>query len=394
MDVLRQCVQYAQGILLEKTGRQNQTTEAQGLTSQQQAQIDRIVEVVLEASKNPVVVPYTVEDLLEVVESKVAHKDEKLREMFAVGASDEGQELPLEDRPKVHLDMEGRIVGWYLPSLFSSQISVSTVFSAFFRGWDTDQAQEHVLASTARLGAYPETVLGIKRDTKNWRYDPKTYTPTSECGVPPGHVAFSPCWYELGHDHTNSQPAPSVSLRNPAGGGIGFLKDEIFLNALLGALLAIVHPDLYEMQVRVLERLNNGRLRTKVKHGDTMHAALEHWSSPFTGLAVISNRETPFHRDTRGGKLLYDLVATFGAYRGGRFEVPLFGNRYLYNPGTAFILPGYLLEHGASKVTGDRVCIANFFKPNVGHGAFTQYKEIPPPTIDILSGRYGIVITA
>lgn len=162
--------------------------------------------------------------------------------------------------------------------------------------------------------------------------------------------------------------------------------------ALLGALLAIVHPALFDMQVEVMERLNAGTHKVKVKHQAFMHQALQEWASPFTGVAVISNRETPFHRDMKGGKMLYDLVATFGSYEGGRFEVPLMGRRFVYDPGTVFILPGFAFEHGAAPVDGDRVCLAHFFKPNVGYGVYDKYQEIPPPTAEYLFSIFGLSI--
>lgn len=54
--------------------------------------------------------------------------------------------------------------------------------------------------SVAELGSRPETVLDIKKGTDNWRYKREFYRQADECIVPPGHVAFAPCWFELGHD--------------------------------------------------------------------------------------------------------------------------------------------------------------------------------------------------
>lgn len=166
------------------------------------------------------------------------------------------------------------------------------------------------------------------------------------------------------------------------------MEDEEHTNALIGAILAVVHPNLYGMQFDVLSRLNADAMT--VNHSKTMQGVLPHWSTPFTGFALISNRESPFHRDTKGGKELYDLVASFGNYRGGRFEVPLFGSKFAYNPGSVFILPGFIFEHGASRVEGDRVCFANFFKPTVGYGAKADYEEVGLPTTQDLSNRYGL----
>ncbi|KAJ3526410.1 hypothetical protein NMY22_g10176 [Coprinellus aureogranulatus] len=331
----------------------------------------RVADITHRSLGGPVQLAFTVEEVHRVASSKASHKNAKLRKHFTDPEIND-DDLPTVDRATVFIGEEGKIVGWYLPNVFSSRIS------------------DRVLNSTQKLSQNANTVLEVNQKSKNWRHEPTTFTHESECTVPPGHVAFSPCWFELGHDISNSLPAPSLSLRREGGGAVEFLADEIDTNALIGALLAIVHPELFEMQVDVMARLKNGEIA--VKHDDAMAKVLEYWSSPFTGFALISNRETPFHRDTLGGRLLYDVVATFGRYRGGRFAVPLFGSRFAYGPGTVFVLPGFLFEHGASRVTGDRVCFANFFKPNVGYALSTRYREVAPPTIAHLTERYGIQI--
>ncbi|KAJ3533264.1 hypothetical protein NMY22_g7403 [Coprinellus aureogranulatus] len=368
-DKMREYSRFAEQVLLQRTGRQRGPLECT-LDIEAQADVERLVSTVLAACANPVTLTFTLEEVYRVASSKASYKDEKLRKLFTDAEIDD-DDLPTLDRPTVFVGKEGKIAGWYLPSLFSSRIS------------------DRVLSSTQRLGRRANSILEVNKNSSNWRHEPTTFANKSECTVPPGHVAFAPCWFELGHDITNSLPAPSLSLRRE-GGALEFLADEVDTNAIIGALLAIVHPELFEVQVDILGRLNNGEMT--VKHQETMTKVLQHWSSPFTGFALISNRETPFHRDTQGGKLLYDVVATFGRYRRGRFAVPLFGSRFAYGPGTVFILPGFLFEHGASRVTGDRVCFANFFKPKVGYALNPDYREIPPPTLTALTERYGIQI--
>lgn len=90
--------------------------------------------------------------------------------------------------------------------------------------------------------------------------------------------------------------------------------------------------------------------------------------------------------------MLLDLLATFGRYSMGRLEVPLLGSRFIYNPCTAVIFPGYLLEHGACRTDGERVCMANFFRPNVGYGVLPHYREISPPRVDALADAHALHI--
>ena len=88
--------------------------------------------------------------------------------------------------------------------------------------------------------------------------------------------------------------------------------------------------------------------------------------------------------------MLLDLLATFGRYTQGRLEVPLLGARFVYNPSTALLFPGYLLEHGASSAEGERICMASFIRPNVGYGVLPQYEEILLPKVKELADALGI----
>lgn len=66
---------------------------------------------------------YGLEEVYDLANSRVANKDDKLRNAFGAECAD-GDYLPLADRPAVHLDKDGVIIGWYLPSAFSSAVSV------------------------------------------------------------------------------------------------------------------------------------------------------------------------------------------------------------------------------------------------------------------------------
>lgn len=192
----------------------------------------------------------------------------------------------------------------------------------------------------------------------------------------------------------NSTPGPSASLRdNPQTGALSFLADMRETNAILGALLALVHPKLFEEQFRVHLKTYQDRERLTLQP-DHVGRLFCHWSSPFTAFALISNRRTRLHRDVKGGRSLLDLVSVFGEYSGGRFEIPLLNARFVYNPGTAVMFPGYMMEHGASEVAGERICIANYFRPNVGYGILPEsYQEVPLATLGHLK-TYGFPLAS
>lgn len=153
-------------------------------------------------------------------------------------------------------------------------------------------------------------------------------------------------------------------------------------------MLAIIHPDLFDQQLEILGRLASGGVR--VANPDLMQQLFELWSTPFNAVAIISNRETELHRDLKGGRRLLDVLATFGNYTDGRFEVPLLGSRFIYTPGTCIALPGFVFEHGASRTNGDRICLASFIRPNVGDAALGEYRERSLPTLKEIYSYHGL----
>lgn len=92
---------------------------------------------------------------------------------------------------------------------------------------------------------------------------------------------------------------------------------------------------------------------------------LDIWGSIFNGVQVISNRETPIHRDLASEHAWYDLLATVGNYRDTEFSMPGVGYNFEYSPGTLIGLCGKLLRHGVCEAFGDRVCIAYYMRSNV-----------------------------
>jgi hypothetical protein len=132
--------------------------------------------------------------------------------------------------------------------------------------------------------------------------------------------------------------------------------------ALIGGILSIIQPLLFDMGVQALQALesdpelcdNPGRLRE----------VLEFWHVPFSGISVISNRVTPLHCDTGGRAEWMDLLLALGEYDNGRFSVPAFGYTFKYNPGTIVALSSKIFRHGAT-CEGNRAAIAFYMRDNV-----------------------------
>jgi Oxygenase domain of the 2OGFeDO superfamily len=110
---------------------------------------------------------------------------------------------------------------------------------------------------------------------------------------------------------------------------------------------------------------------------------LSKWASVFSGVAVISNRSTPPHRDGSSRNNWYDILVTLGRYRNCHLKLPGLGISLEYGPGTVVGISGRLLEHAVPGFEGDRVCYAYFMRDNVHEWAkvpgtdwmYTKYYE-------------------
>jgi hypothetical protein len=131
----------------------------------------------------------------------------------------------------------------------------------------------------------------------------------------------------------------------------------------MGALLQIIHLELYNAGILALTNLANNP--SLVKEGEAVFAILKLWAIPFTGYSMISNRSTPVHRDNSSRPEAYDLLATLGSYHSGKMKLPGLGLILDYNPGTVVALSGRIVLHEVPEVVGNRVCLAYYMRDNV-----------------------------
>jgi len=131
-------------------------------------------------------------------------------------------------------------------------------------------------------------------------------------------------------------------------------------NALLSAILAVIHPKLYEAGRETLSRLRN---IPEIEPGP--QNVLRRWTSVFSGVSVICNRKTPLHRDSKSRFQWYDMLVSLGRYTDCDLDLPGLGVSLTYNPGTVVGLSGMMLEHAVPSFEGDRVCYAYFMRNKV-----------------------------
>jgi Oxygenase domain of the 2OGFeDO superfamily len=154
------------------------------------------------------------------------------------------------------------------------------------------------------------------------------------------------------------QNAPQVSANFRSQHALDWLDQISESNAILSAILAVIHPDLYRAGEETLKRL---RQCAEIQGQDV----LGKWTSIFSGVSVISNGTIRAHRDGQSRYQWYDLLTTLGSYRNCTLELPGLGKRLEYDPGTVVGISGMVLQHQVPSFDGERVSYAYFMRDSV-----------------------------
>ena len=127
----------------------------------------------------------------------------------------------------------------------------------------------------------------------------------------------------------------------------------------------MIHPEQFQVGMRALQMLSGDCNLTQ--YCSSRDEVFENWASPFSALSIISNRETPIHRDTSGRFEWFDILVTLGNYEHAVLDLPGIGLALDYPPGSLVAIAGKVLLHGVEKVAGDRVCVAWYMRDRVHH---------------------------
>jgi len=100
---------------------------------------------------------------------------------------------------------------------------------------------------------------------------------------------------------------------------------------------------------------------------ETTKEVAKDWQSVHTGIAVVSNRKSPFHRDLKGRPEWYDTLLNYSESQiPPRLLVDDIGLDLEYSSGSVIALCGSILQHGVEPWgVGDRVCYAHFMRESV-----------------------------
>jgi len=131
--------------------------------------------------------------------------------------------------------------------------------------------------------------------------------------------------------------------------------------AFLGAVLAAAHPATFDTGMKCVQAIGTGK---KVAKTENLEELMDIWSSPFTTMSLMSNRDSPQHRDTGATHTCMDWLVSVGTYKSGHFQLPGLGLTLWYRPGTVIGLLGRVVRHGAVAF-GGRLCFAQYLRESV-----------------------------
>ena len=152
---------------------------------------------------------------------------------------------------------------------------------------------------------------------------------------------------------------PSLNIRTALHLGTPkWIKISYEVESFLNLTLSLINPGLYKSGLQMLQCL---------RQSDNTKAVADVWQSVYAGIAIISNRKTPSHRDSKGRPEWYDcLVSYSGRNANPRLLIKDLGLNLNYSSGAVVGLCGTVLEHEVSSWgVGDRVCYAHFMRESV-----------------------------
>ncbi|KAH8084375.1 hypothetical protein BXZ70DRAFT_1011243 [Cristinia sonorae] len=166
--------------------------------------------------------------------------------------------------------------------------------------------QMAVYQADAHIAAY----FTSPSDSGSWRNNSR-YFARNVTVLPNGCLNMSPAWYEMGKEQLS---LTSPVFKHPDSGidnWIGELRD---FHALCTGVLRIMHPHLYRASQQLFQKL-----------AAEMSRFYGSWGLPFTAVSIISNRWSPFHRDTKASPSMYDMLVTVAKQNAHCCVYPIWG---------------------------------------------------------------------
>ncbi|KAG1829556.1 hypothetical protein DFJ58DRAFT_671833 [Suillus subalutaceus] len=203
-----------------------------------------------------------------------------------------------------------------------------------------------------------------------WRTHTSNFYDAQEPQLTPGCINISPCCFQQGHEVYGFMPEVSATLKG--GRSLSVITDTQRPGLVSSAALRVMHPKLYVASISTQVELGNWAATQGL---DDMCTFLEHWTSVYTGAAIICNRKSPSHRDPKCPPEGFDILTCIGGYDHGVMHLTNLGIDLAYDPGVMVSYSGHLVRHGVQVNKGDRIVWSWFMRDSVHNYARTPCTE-------------------
>jgi hypothetical protein len=164
------------------------------------------------------------------------------------------------------------------------------------------------------------------------------------------------------------QKYPQASVNFGLEDALAWLAAISESNAIVSAILVIIHPKLYDAGWETINCL----MKTPEVCPQNV---LSQWASIFSGIFIISNCMTLLHQDNGSRTHWYDVLVALESYQNCNLELPGLSISLEYSSDAVVGLLEMVLKHRVPMVEGDRVCYAYFMKDNVHDWAKVPCKD-------------------
>ncbi|KAG2122952.1 uncharacterized protein EDB93DRAFT_1259201 [Suillus bovinus] len=270
---------------------------------------DQLVDCLIKAYENPIQMNINIGRYSKLISPKNTKHNEEKEEKLLKRCPPGHEGTRFMDIPATILDVSSTIIAWYLPDALTAETQMCDIhcYSIYIK--------YKMVTTEGNLGSHRVAVSESGKKCKE------------DVGLPAGCINLSPAWFQQGHENI-ADPEVSASLKGP-------LSEEI-LNAIVrpaaiaSAALRIMHPEQYWAGLRTFSSL---REKAESKELPRMSKILQYWASVFNTLSVISNRQTPHHRDNLSIPECFDILTTVGNYSNAWMSMPSLWLEFGYDPG-------------------------------------------------------------
>jgi hypothetical protein len=227
----------------------------------------------------------------------------------------------------------------------------------------------------------PSLEKSVKVDS-NWQTSQEWFKQSSEhVGITPGCINLSPAWYQQGHKVGSDEMVMLViKLTNPIE-PIGSRSIYIVEGTILQenpkihskASSHCISGTQGDASRAVLGRVASLRQKAEGKELPKMSETLQYWALVFNTLSIISNRQTPNHRDHLSIPECFDILTSVRNYFHARMSMPSLQLEFGYNSRCMIAFSGRIVRHGVHEVEGDCIAWAWYMRDSVH-----IYAGVPP----------------